>query len=139
VSLSLRPLLLGSRHWHGFVHHDQLRSRANELIASSIALYEVRRNNRVRKRVEQGFVCTAVAPFETPGRSRPGPARRQGETFRRAPAATVRRGCGGHSTQNRETVPFVEQLPDDQTGLNRLTDPNVVGDEEANRVETERP
>ena len=120
----------------GLVHDHQLRARPQELVATAVGLDEVHRHDDVRVDVEERLVQGA-APLQPGGGGR---EHDLGVDLELLGEFALPLLCQVRGAEDGEAggVALVEELPGDQPGLQGLADADVVGDEQADRVEAER-
>ena len=120
----------------GFVDDHEVGTRPDEVVAATVALDEVDRHHRVRVHVEQRLAMEE-ATLEA------GSRRRQHEfgvdvellgQLLLPLLGQVRWAQHAHALR----VALLQQLLGDQGRLDRLADADVVGDQQAHRVELER-
>jgi len=117
----------------GFVYDHALRARPNEFVATPVGLDEVHGHDDVRVDVEQRLGASAT-PFEAAGR-----ARQHQFNFNVELVIELRlplfREVGRAQDGGLVDLPPVQEFPDQQACLDRLADADIVGDEQADRVE----
>ena len=120
----------------GLVDDDELRARADELVAADVGLDVVEADDGERMRPEDA-VRLEERPFEPSGRRR-GDGDSGDQEFRRQllhPLVDeVRRAEDGDAFD----LAAVEQFAGDQAALDRLADADVVGDQEPHGVQLHR-
>ncbi len=120
----------------GLVHYNELRAGAQEVVAPPVGLHEVRRDYDVRVAIEDGLACAQVTLQALGG---------TGEDLLRLDVellAQLRLPLSGElgRAEYGEPVglPPVQELAGDKARLDRLADTDVVGDQDAHRVELQR-
>jgi len=117
----------GRRAGMGFIHDDEIRAGAQEIVSAGIGFYEIHRDDGERMHIEDGLVGAQVF-FEPARRARKHQLDGEVEFAREflLPLfGEVRR------TQHAKpgNLAAVEHLPRDQTSLDRFADAHVVRDE----------
>ena len=126
----------GRRASVGFVHDDEIRAGAQEVVAAAVGLDEVHRDDDKRMRVEDGLVGAQIF-FETARRARKDQFDRDVEFGRELLLPLL-----GEVRRTQHAQPgdlaTVEHFPRDQTSFDRLADAHVVRDEQPYGIEFER-
>ena len=120
----------------GLVDDDEVGAGPDEVVAAAVALDEVDRHHRVRVHVEQRLAVEEAA-FQAGGRRRQHELGVDVELLGQLLLpllGQVRRAQHAHALR----VALLQQLLGDQGRFDRLADADVVGDQQADRVELER-
>ena len=119
----------------GFIDDDEVRSRPQELEAMAVALDEVKAHNHVRMSLKQRLAETkSTLQAGRGGWQHEGGVYVELVAHLRLPLLReVRRRKDGDTFD----LPTIHKLASDQKGFHGLADTDVVGDEEADGVQTQ--
>ena len=117
------------------VNDDQLWAGAEELVATTLSFDVVGRDDGVRVSLEEGLVL-AARPLEARSGPREHELRVDVELLGQRLLPLLRKVWWTENGKAPHLTP-VDELASDETRLDRLPDPNIVGDEHADRVELE--
>ena len=120
----------------GLVHNHELGTAVREVLGALRLLDEIGRHDGKRVALKDRLVDVQVA-FQTLDGARQDQLRLDVELLRQLPLPLLGQGRGAEHRQAAYLAP-VKQLAGDETGLDRLADAYVVGDQHAHRIELQR-